>query len=756
MRTLVWAAVPFAAAVCLSAYLIPAQGLPFLAAALFLAAFVLCFVRREETDRRPFLALVAGGIGFLWFFAWNAVVCAPAEALIDSDAEITAVVTDWPVTESDYSRVEIRLQMDGVLPVRALLYSYGDDYSALCPGDRLCVTARVRDASVRSGEQTTLYTSDGIRLILYAKQEVTALGRARLSWIFFPKTLCHGVKELCDRVFSEETAPFFKAMLTGDTRDLRRDKLTYSALRTAGILHITAVSGMHVFYLVSLCQLALGYSRRTGLVCIPLIVLFVLMTGCSPSSLRAAVMQILILLAPFFDRESDSPTSLCAALVLLLLINPQSITGVSLQLSFACVIGLLVLLPRLRSRCEGISLRRNKPLRFVTDSLCCSLSAAAFSAPLMALYFGSITLLSPLANLVTLPVLEICFCGGWLLTLLGGWLPSVAKAGGLVLSLGVRWCEWVCRLLANLPFARLYTVNRYVAWWLIFVCALAVAWWVCARVGSRLRLRVPLAFGAGALAVAVLCSVLLYGGQGTELAVLDVGQGECVVLSGDGGTVVVDCGGGRYLTDAGDTAADYLYSRGKSSVDAVILTHLHADHADGVEELMARIPVRRIYIPERADNSEELIDAIETMALRTGTELVYLTEDTTLTEAGMTLTLLSPDPDSAGQNESCLLILARSDNRTALIMGDATETTERDLIASRDLTEVDLLVVGHHGSSTSTSQLFLNAVQPSAAVISVGYNTYGHPTEEVLSRLADTGASVYRTDEDGTVIFSLP
>ena len=236
-----------------------------------------------------------------------------------------------------------------------------------------------------------------------------------------------------------------------------------------------------------------------------------------------------------------------------------------------------------------------------------------------------------------------------------------------------------------------------------------------------------------------------------ELDVLDVGQGESVLLFDDSASVVVDCGGSG-LDNAGSIAADRLISAGVRHVDLLVLTHLDEDHVNGVETLLYRLPVGKAVIPASAapEDAEEL----RALAARYGTEVVEADEPCTAVIGALSLTLT---PAEAGTNDNERGIVVRADwpGASAYVMGDAGMAAELSLIAGGAISDADVLVAGHHGSASASGAVFLRAVQAETAVVSVGVNSFGHPAEETMDRLSRYCENVYRTDEAGTVAISM-
>ena len=744
MRKLTWAAVGFGCAAFLAEYVLPVQGLPYIAAALdvFLG---LAFFLKGRVRYKALLCLGAAMAGLLlWRLHYDRHV-EPGEKLAGQTVSVTALVTDYPEKLDGYQRLMVRV-IDGAPEERALFYLY-ENAAEVLPGDIVKAQVRFRSVVTNDEGRTHSYTSAGLNLRGYVQDELQIVGRSRNSWIYFPKTLCQGVKTLCDKLFSPDTAPFMKALLTGDTSDLKQDAALYSQMRVAGVLHIVAVSGMHLVILLGFLQLLLGRSRRTSLLCIPVMVLFVFMAGCRASIIRAAVMQAFFLLAPLFERESDGPTSLSAALLLLLLINPMAIGGVGLQLSFLCVLGFVTMHPPMHRWMQEHLPMGNPVVRVFSDSIAGTVCAVAFSTPVATLYFGTIPLFSVFSNLLTLPVVEICFSGGYILCALGAVWPAAAAMGAWVLEWGVRWCTLVYETIAAIPFACLYTVSKGAVWWLVSVYALWGIWFVLRRLGKRIGMVTPVC-----LCVIGLCAVFLSGGARFrpgmgELTVLDVGQGLCVTLLDDSAAVVVDCGGSD---DAGNIAANYLLAHGKNRVDLLVLTHLHDDHANGVATLLSRIPVDVILLPTNADDEGGLLSEIEAAAEEYETEILCLAEPCLARTGEMNLALYLPQAGT-DINERGIVIRAEMGSMSAYIMGDAGTDAELVLLSQSAVDDVDVLVAGHHGSNGASGILFLKEARAEMAIVSVGRNSYGLPAEEALARLAEYCPAVLRTDVTGNI-----
>jgi competence protein ComEC len=234
----------------------------------------------------------------------------------------------------------------------------------------------------------------------------------------------------------------------------------------------------------------------------------------------------------------------------------------------------------------------------------------------------------------------------------------------------------------------------------------------------------------------------------SRVTVLNVGQGQSLILQSKGKNFLVDCGGDDPQI-AADLAAETLLSMGIYRLDGIILTHYDSDHAAGIPYLMSRMSADYVYLPEPCEDEDIKRSILESA----GNAAVFVQEDIHLAWEQTTLSIFSP-VFQFDDNESGLSVLFRGENCDILITGDLGITGEDKLVMDKGIPKLTALVAGHHGSSYSTGGSLLAATEPDYVFISVGENNrYGHPTQQVLERLEQYGCTVYRTDLDGTIVF---
>lgn len=744
----------FAAGTALSHYVLPASWLYIVSAAmlipaLFCAVFLRGFRRRDGVAAFLFLAL-----GMSWYSMYSGKFIDAAAQYADKTCTVTVRVDEYPYRDGDYASLNVTLAERGEPSLGIAVSDYSGTLPELHPGDLAEMELELMDAGERYGEATDVYAARGVHLRAYyvALHGVERDGRSAL---YFPQELMNAVRGSIVRVFPEDVQDIMLALLIGDTHGVYEDAELDNALSVTGVAHVVSVSGMHLGFLYSALSALLG-RRRAFFVGVPVLVLFTFMAGCSSAIVRACVMLVLSMLGTVLRRDYDPLAGLAMALLLLLAENPVSVASVSLQLSFASMLGLILITPRLNRwfnrRFRGAKGRVKGICRTAWSAFSASLGATVFTAPVVAVIFGYVSLLSPLANLLTLWAVSLAFTLGFAAAALGLIYAPLGIACAWLAAWPARYFVWCISLLARIPYAAVYTADGGVVWWLLFTYAVFIAAIVMRR-RRGLRLAVPALCSAAVLA-AVLISSSLRTADERSVTVLDVGQGQSIALLSGESAVVVDCGGMGSWDDAGDVASEYLLGRGRYGIDALVLTHLHSDHADGAARLLTRVKVGTLYMPEGTDDSDGELAGILEAAARRGTEVVEISEDTAVSLPGLELSLTAPQ-DTGDENERGLVVRASIGEYDTVITGDVGAPTERLLAEEGKLPPSELLIAGHHGSRSSNSFELVSAVRPETVVVSVGYNSYGHPTDEALVRLAVTGADIYRTDVNGDVTVTI-
>jgi competence protein ComEC len=552
-----------------------------------------------------------------------------------------------------------------------------------------------------------------------------------------------------DRIFGAD-AQIARALLIADQRQMPleiRDRYA-----TAGLVHMLSISGLHVSIIASaleLLLLALRFRRRLA-VCLSVALVFgyVAVLDWRAPAFRAAVMYGTISLS----RGLQRPVSPWAALSLggwLPLISPRTVLELGYQLSLCGMAALTAAgIVGRRLRLEELGSIRGRIVR----DLLASTFASVTTAPLVAWYFGRVSLIGPVSNLFAGPVIAILQPTLFLALALSPVTALSAFVGNAAHPLFVGF-DRVASTAAALPFAGLDIAPTLAVAVASGCAALAL---IVAAAGRRPGR--PLLFGCMAIAATVWQPVFPRPLRDVELHVLDVGQGDAVAVRTDGGNwVLFDAGRAWKKGDAGRTVVIPYVRRRGGDVLGLVLSHPHADHVGGAASLLRWLRPPRLWDPAYAGPTQTYRDALS-MAVARKTEWKRVVPGESMLADGVRITFLAPDSAWTAAlddpNEASAVALVQYGETRMLLTGDAERNEEEWLLRNASaLLDVDVLKIAHHGSRSSSSAGFLDAVTPRLALISVGAeNAYRHPSVEVLQRLHERGVPVLRTDRHGVIV----
>lgn len=701
--------------------------------------------------KRPIGTAALLGAAMLLFAGYAALRAEIPDAKNSYGVQISGVVSGAPEWQADQRRAVARLTdvtLDGERlggDVRA--YVYGARARQLTVADRVSGTANVY-VPATSGNggfdfRRYLWAQGVSRYISVQAGDLTVEARSGGAWEAVAD-LRRTLQDRFDALFPNH-APLLRALLLGDRSAV--SDADAEAFSDAGIMHLLAVSGLHV------SALAIAVTMLGTLLCIPRRVMFpivvlllagyALLCGGSPSVVRAALMYAVMLGGRLAGRPNDLLTRLGLAGVLLLAVNPLYLWQTGFLLSFGAVAGLAALYPTLQQLWERLRLPREGRLARLGNGLAQGLLGGTAvqlgTLPFMLTAFGKVSWLSLLLNLLCIPLAQLVLTLGVAAAIVGGAFPPLAACVDALMGMMVFIARWA----ANLPFGALLIPALPLGLALLYV-AFAV-------LGSA-QLRTPLKRRALALmmlpvlaAAGLGWNALMRQTAGLMVTFLDVGQGDGALVNAEGTYYLVDVG------DDDGAVAEYVADH-RLDVKAVFLSHAHDDHAGGLTALLSVCAPEAIYLPDGYDGPKADDEARATIeqAKQLGATVMQLAAgDSLRLSENVSAQVLGPaveeNPDG-GNNGSLVLRLTYGDG-SVLFTGDLPIGAEPERVAP-----CTLLKVAHHGSSGSTSSRFLAQAQTRVAVISVGAgNSYGHPTAEVLERLRLVGCEVLRTDERGKI-----
>jgi competence protein ComEC len=555
-----------------------------------------------------------------------------------------------------------------------------------------------------------------------------------------------------DSTFGSD-APLARALLIADTRTL--DAAIRSRYADAGIVHLLSVSGLHVAIIAGAVELLLSAARvsRTAAAWLSLLVtaVYVVVIGLPAPALRSAMM----LAATAVSRLTQRPTSPWAALALgawAPLVDARMIADLGYQLSVAGLAALIASGALARRLLAG---RLTGWKRVIARDLIVSTLASIVSLPLIAWTFGRLSLVAPFANLAAGPIFTVLQPTLFLALVLSA-IPGAAAVPADAAHVFLKGVDIVATLATKIPFAAVPIAPSFTTAALLGIVAtgLVVA---CSSVpGSAWASRGFI--GAAAAAATIALGVPLTGAGGVvELHMIDVGQGDALALrTPKGRWILFDAGRSWLGGDAGrSTVVPYLRRRG-GALHAFVLSHPHSDHVGGGASVIDALAPDAYWDGAYVAGSTPYRASLESAAKQRVAWHRVHPGDATVVD-GVRISFLAPDSvwtaSLADANEASAVALVQYGRIRFLMTGDAEAGEEEWMLANSADLKADVLKVGHHGSSTSSTSDFLDAVRPRVALISVGVaNSYGHPSGDVVRALAGRGAQVLRTDHVGTVV----
>ncbi len=559
---------------------------------------------------------------------------------------------------------------------------------------------------------------------------------------------------LLDACYDGEDASVMKAMLLGEKGTL--DAELKELYRASGIIHILAISGLHLSIIGMGChrlfrRVRLPYAVNIML-CSTLMYCYGTMTGMGTSMLRAYVMFVMHLLAGMIGRTYDLLTAMTVSALIILLQQPLYLQQSGFLFSFGAVCGIGILLPAAERNLLG----KSRAEKAVFSGAVISLS----TLPVYLCCYYEFPPYSVLLNLIVIPCMTLILLGGLAGLGAAAWFLPL----GAVTAMPVHYLLWFyevcCTVCMRLP-GHTWAAGHPELWQvlLFFGILLTLVVW---------NGKIPkLLFWQG-----MLCALLTFTlklPEGLQITMVDVGQGDCIYLSEDSGVHMLIDGGSSDQSDVAKyQIVPFLKYEGVSHLDAVVVTHPDRDHISGICALLeetgdaageGRFTIGTLYLPDvgtagRNDGYREL----EELAARAGVPVGYIGYGDRLQCGNVMLTCLHPEKgwNTEDSNAYSTVLHLRYGEFTALFTGDLEGAGERRVEGlvreAGELQDITLLKVAHHGSGNSTGELFLRELNPKIALISAGRNNrYGHPHEALLERLTEQGCQIYRTQQSGAV-----
>jgi len=692
---------------------------------------------------------------------------------------VEGVVVSEPDARDKY--INLRIEADQLIiadqptrTVKGLVLVQAPPFTDYRYGDRLKVEGKLQSPTDTGDFSYRDYLARQGVYSLMSRPRVSVLARdqgfAPFAWLFAFKS---HAKNIIAQILPEPQASLLTGILLGDDSGI--PKSVQDAFRTTGTSHIIAISGYNVTILIGLMSLGavrlVGKKRAFYAVAGGLLV-YMILVGGSASVVRAVAMGIVLLLGDYLGRPASTPNTLFGVAWLMTAINPMWLWDVGFQLSFVATLSLIIYATPLQKTVEAwlktfrvwetLKVSPKPVTNVLSDALLVTLSAQVTTTPLLAYTFKQLSLVSLLTNALALPAQPGVMVSGGLALLAGLiWIP-LGQVVGWIAWLFLAWTTGVIELTAMIPGAALRLGDASIVWIVGYYALLAaVSWWLKQPAEERPSLRQMLAWIVARLTrrnvlvsfgiVVILVAIALVQLPDGKLHVyfLDVGQGDAIfIVTPQGRQILVDGGPAPSVILAQLARRMPFWDR---SLDLVIATQPDADHLAGLVAVMERYQVGGVMAAEWAERGPAVLRWSQLVAERRPSRIPPQAGLRFQIEPGVEMTLLHPEAEAGLEtNDASLVTRLTYGGISFLFTGDMEQAGEAALLHSGRLQPSTVLKAAHHGSKTSSSPEFLAVADPTVVVISVGAgNPFGHPSPEVLARLADR--RVFRTDQSGTV-----
>ena len=576
------------------------------------------------------------------------------------------------------------------------------------------------------------------------------------------------LKTSFEKVFNEHDAGIIEAMLLGDKQLLGAE--TKQLYQSAGISHILAISGFHIS-LIGMC--IFGLLRKSGLhiyvaifASIGFIWYYGVLTNFSVSTNRAVVMMGIMLFARVAGRTYDMQSAAALSAGIILLQQPRQAENCGFLLSFGAIIGIALVYPFLAEvfqleeteklpdwKKRKIKYQVFQSLKALKKSIAFSISIHLITIPVILYFYYEIPIYSIFLNLIILPLVSLVLA----CSVAAGLSAGVCIYIGYLFAGPVHFIlllyEWLSAITLKLPYS-IITVGKPELWKIVCYYVLLIG----SLAGMKLFAKKQ--FGMGiVLAVIILC--LPHKINGMELTFLDVGQGDCIFMENKNGTTyLIDCGSSDESKVGTHRFKPFMKAKGNRKLDYMMITHSDSDHISGVQELLEEmhtpgaIQIKHLVLPGISEKmQDEAYKDLTASAEKQNVEILYVGKGDTITEGQLEVKCLHPYQEfvSESANAYSTVLSIKYGEYSFLLTGDLEREGE-DCVVGEGLQNYEVLKVAHHGSKNSTTEQFLNQVNPSYAILSYGHeNRYGHPHKELLSRLEERNVQLYCTEKHGAI-----
>jgi len=634
--------------------------------------------------------------------------------------EITGIITDC--TKTDYA-YQITLKAK-----ENIIINYKKDIECKL-GTKIKAKGNLETPSTN-----TIFNGFNYQKYLLSKKINYIFNAKQIETINKMQNILYKIKDsLQNRINQYQSKDYLNTFILGNSKNIEEEII--NSYQINGISHLLAISGMHITLLATIILFILNklnkHKKINYIITIAILIFYMFLTNFSPSIIRATLMFIILTIKNSLKLKINTLYILYLVCGLYLTYNPYIIYNIGFLFSFTITF-YLILFNKLI----------NKSKNYISKTLMISFIAFLASLPIQINNFFSINILSPLINLIFVPLVSLIIYPLSLLTL-------VIRPLDIILINIIKITEKLSLILTHIS---INITLKHVTILFIIIYYLIITYALYKLQKRKIKGLIILAL------TMIIHTNINYIEKDPTLTMIDVGQGDCFLIKLDHnkGNILIDTGGQTAFNNqkpydlAKNKIIPYLKSEGISQIDYLILTHGDFDHVGMANNLIKNFKIKNILLNSK--NNNELEKEIIKKAIKNKIKYKNINE-AILKIKGTKLEFLGSQTSSS-ENDDSLIIYTKIGNQNILLMGDAEEEREKYILDTYNLNKVDILKVGHHGSKTSTSPELIKQVRPKISLISAGKNNlYGHPHKQTLETLKNS--KILITQKDGSVKINL-
>lgn len=676
--------------------------------------------------------------------------------------------------KNTYLQLEIKKANDGIT------YKYGQ---------KLLIAGTFKEADGKRNNSGFDYKEylkiNKIHGIITAKQEsIKVLKEKNLNIVLININKCSNkIKENANKLFNKNEANLLSGILIGDKEGIEKE--VQENFRDSNLSHMLAVSGAHVSYVI----LGITYVLKkvkvnklwSNMITIVTLCCFIFLTGASSSVIRACIMAIYIIIGHMMHRKTKLISSVSLSLLIILILNPYKLFDIGLQLSYGGTIGIILFSGVLAKKAKLNNLLEgfvNKLKYRVKQLIVVCVSANLIIFPIIAAHYSTMCLTFVISNICAGPILGVIIILGFITIFVSFVSIDIAKPFALILNIFIQILMYITKICSSLPFSKIYIKTPSLSQIIIYYMILIFIYYICKIRKKKRRLihrkllrtvqnkKVQKLFIIVIILIFTSMQILKCLPSDLTIYFIDVGQGDStLIVTPNHKTILIDGGGTEFESDfdiGKQTLLPEILGQGITKIDYLLISHFDSDHVGGLLTVLESLKVKNAIISRQIEESGNYKKFLKIVKDKKINVMVVKKDDEICIEKNLKIDVLWPKREQITDNvlnNNSIVAKVIYNNFSILFTGDIEKVAEENIIREykdTNLLTSNIIKIAHHGSKTSSTEGFLNLVNPKIALIGVGRdNKFGHPNEETIQRLKNMKVKIYRTDEMGEITIKI-